>query len=228
MAKIRFIRVICGLAFVTTCLATLSGVATATGTKPTYEVSFRPVLCFAPRLELATPVKATTMLPPCGSTYRLTAKNLRVMPANNVDGYTSRSIGPDPAFRSVANTSKASVRLNSDALLPGVAGSNAGQRYVVGPAGVTSSTIRSAAVKKASGQWVVDYQLTKSGTTAWNLFAEREFHEFVAIVADGKVYSAPLILPAESTFTSFSGSGEIEANLSKSEAEALAEAMTHS
>jgi preprotein translocase subunit SecD len=72
------------------------------------------------------------------------------------------------------------------------------------------------------GEWVVSFQLTTAGSKTWNAFAKRQFHAMVAIVANGEVYSAPLIQPANSHFSSFGGTGEISGSFTKAEAMDLA------
>lgn len=200
-------------------------VATAAGTKPADAVSFRAVLCFAPALATtqSSPPSGgrTASIPACAPPYRLTAKNLDV----NVNVGTSKTIGPDPIFRHTPNTSSAKVQLTSDVLLPGLSGARgtpSTERYVLGPVQMTSSSIQSANVKKLYGQWAVSYQLTPSGDVVWNSFAKRQFHALIAIVANGVVYSAPLIQPMSTTFTSFGRSGLITGNFTKAEASYLA------
>ena len=43
--------------------------------------------------------------------------------------------------------------------------------------------------------------------------AEENFHQLLAIELDGEVYSAPIIQPTQSTFSSFDGKGEISGSL---------------
>ena len=56
--------------------------------------------------------------------------------------------------------------------------------------------------------------------------AEENFHQLLGIELDGVVYSAPIIQPTQSTFTSFQGQGEISGgNLTQADAQNLAQAM---
>lgn len=96
------------------------------------------------------------------------------------------------------------------------------ERYVLGPVQMTSSAIKSAKVEKLSGQWTVTYTLTASGGVIWNAFVRQQFHEFIAIVANGEVYSDPIILPDSPAFVSFQGSGLITGNFTRAEARKLA------
>ena len=195
-------------------------VATASSTNSTASVSFRAVLCFAPALAVAAP-PTIEPLPTCGSSYRLTAKNLDVNPLQG----TYRTISPDPVFRNTPSSSSTQNRLSTDVILPGVNGDNTVERYVLGPARMTSSAIKSATVEKLSGQWAVSYQLTPSGSEVWNSFARQQFHELIAIVANGRVYSSPIIQPDSTHFTSFGATGLITGNFTAAEARRLANYM---
>jgi preprotein translocase subunit SecD len=64
-----------------------------------------------------------------------------------------------------------------------------------------------------------------AGSALWDKVAEENFHQLLGIEFDGEVYSAPIIQPSQSTFTSFDGKGEISGDLTKSEARQLAQSM---
>jgi preprotein translocase subunit SecD len=114
----------------------------------------------------------------------------------------------------------------SDLLLPVVNGNAKSRRYVLGPAQLTSSAIKSAtAVKESLGAWVVNFRLTPAGSKLWDAFAKRQFHAMIAIVANREVYSAPLIQPDSTRFTSFGGAGEVSGSFTKTEAMDLAKWM---
>jgi preprotein translocase subunit SecD len=87
------------------------------------------------------------------------------------------------------------------------------------------------AVKKAvaqqtqTGEWVVNYTLTGTGSPAWDKVAQENFHKQVGIELDGVVQSAPDILPGQATFTSFDGQGEISGSFTEASAKNLALAM---
>jgi hypothetical protein len=212
-----------GLIFLTTLL--VPTVATSASTaKPSAGVTFRAVLCFAPLAPAKPPFSKSAALPECRPKYRLTAKNLGVNPNNSASGFTAKNVKPDPRFQNFPDSSSAVHRLTSDLLLSGVMG-NRSQRFVLGPARLTSSSIKSAKAVKQSGQWVVTYQLTAAGGVAFDTFAKSQFHTFIAIVANGEVYSAPLMQPNQSHFSSFAGRGEVTGNFTKSQAQTLAQQM---
>ena len=69
--------------------------------------------------------------------------------------------------------------------------------------------------------------MTKRGSGLWDKVAEENFHKLLGIDFDGKVVSAPIIQPTQSSFSRFSGRGELSGNLTKAEAVALAIALHH-
>jgi preprotein translocase subunit SecD len=75
---------------------------------------------------------------------------------------------------------------------------------------------------------VVDYNLKgSSGSTKWDQVSDQNFHLPLGIELDGYVYSAPIIQPTQSTWSSFDGKGEISGSLSQQEAQNLAQAMNY-
>lgn len=68
--------------------------------------------------------------------------------------------------------------------------------------------------------------LTPSGAPAWDTVAETNFHQFVAFDLDGQVLEAPIIQPAETSFSSFQGEIEM-ASFSETEARSLAAVLGH-
>jgi len=200
----------------------------AAATTPTNTVTFRAVLCYAPPLSKKTEFPLASALPTCTAKFQLTAKNLGVRANNSASGFKEMTVEPDPRFLRFRSTPSAKILSISNVLLPLInANANAkSRRYVLGPAQLTSSAIKSAkAVKLNLGQWVVTYRLTKAGAKSWDAFAKRQFHALIAIVANGEVYSAPVIQPTLSHFASFDGAGEISGAFTKTEAMDLAAAM---
>jgi hypothetical protein len=195
------------------------GAAMASAAQTHKDVTFRAVLCFAPLFAAAASTTSIVTSAKCAPKYRLTAKNLDV----NASVGTSKTIKPDPVFRDVPDSARTVT--SSNGVFPGIAGVESHQRYVLGPVEMTSSGIKSAKVEYLSGQWSVSYTLTPSGGVTWNSFVKRQFHEVIAVVANGQVYSDPIILPDTSTFVSFGDSGLISGNLTKAEARQLASQM---
>ena len=70
---------------------------------------------------------------------------------------------------------------------------------------MTGQAIGSAqATQNQTGAWVVDYTLNGAANSAlWDKVAEANFHQLLGIELDGVVYSAPIIQPGQSTFSSF-------------------------
>ncbi len=191
----------------------------------TAQLYFRPVLCqVAPAAKNAKPIGNATM-PSCGPSYAMTAANLAVTPNNSVNGYSSNTLGVDPAFAGIATTTPAEDLASKPVILPTLGASSA-VRYLLGPAQLTGQAIGKAyATQDTLGQWVVSYTLTGAGSPAWDAVAKANFHQEVAIELDGVIQSAPLILPASTSFTSFAGQGQISGNFTQSSAQNLAIAM---
>lgn len=198
-------------------------IATASAAHSPAGVTFRAVLCFAPPFtpdsSPPTTVESTGALPGCAPAYRLTSKNLDV----NVNVGTMKTIKPDPIFRGVPSGTHNLVTFET--LLPGIKEATTSQRYVVGPIQMTRSAIKSVSVEKLSGQWMVSYTLTRSGSETWRTFTKRQFHELIAVVANGEVYSAPIIEPSQTSYASFDGAGSIEGNFTEAQARELASQM---
>jgi hypothetical protein len=215
-----------GLGMLSTLLVpALSASASSTGSSNGF--SFRAVLCFAPPLSKKTEFPLASAFPTCTSKFELTAKNLGVDPNNSIAGFKSNTVAPDPRFLRFRSTPHPSVASKADVLLPVIHAKAKSERFVLGPAQLTRSDFKSAtAVKLSLGQWVVNYRLTPTGSKAWNAFAKKQFHAIIAIVANGQVYSAPLIQPANTHFYSFEGTGEISGDFTKTDAVDLAKLMS--
>lgn len=157
--------------------------------------SLRPVLCgVASPLTQVPPVSEP--LPACGAQYQLSATNLDV---NVNTGAATNLIPADPAFANTADT--VNVKPNSNALLLTAAGEPY-PRLVVGPAQVTNSDIASAKAVYENPSWWVVVTFTSSGSAAYNRLSKEALHQYMAIVLDGVVISAPLVEPSQSTFSS--------------------------
>jgi preprotein translocase subunit SecD len=187
----------------------------------TAQLLFRPVLC-----ETSAPTKKAKAvpngkLPACGAQYAMTAANLDV---NTSTQEPSNQIALDPAFANIKTTTPDNDLKKNEVLLP-VLGSP-GVRLVLGPAQLTGKAVHKAQVGQTpAGAWLVNYTLTKTGSPAWDKVAQENFHAEVGIELDGVVQSAPLILPGQSSFTSFDGQGQISGAFTESSAKTLANAM---
>jgi preprotein translocase subunit SecD len=203
----------------------------------TARMYFRPVLCFAYPQGVPKGSKATSLprgyetIPACTASSELSQANLDVTPNNSSQGYSSNNVAPDSQYIDYPSTSVDKPGYEtSTVLLPGLAASgsaNGGERYVLGPAQMTGHSIASAsATQDQTGQWVVDYSLAGSaGSALWDKVAQENFHQLLGIELDGVVYSAPIIQPSQSSFTSFDGKGEISGSLTQADAQNLAQAM---
>lgn len=195
----------------------------------TAQLYFRPALCGAPAFvgkSSSSAKKAATKLPSCSSTSSLTEANIGVTVNSSTAGYTSKNPAPDSSLADYPSTAPTKDLKTKTVLLPEISGAGPYTRYLLGPAQLTGHAIATAIAQQTSlGKWVVSYTLTSKGTPAWESLAQKNFHQIVAIELDGVVQSAPLIQPAQSSFSSFGGKGQISGNLSETQAKKLALAM---
>ena len=144
----------------------------------------RPVLCGAPPYSATPPggagPTATTTMPSCAAVYQTTTTNLGVTPnANAPNGFTENTVLPDPAFASYPSTPSQDDNPSKTVLLPGDPTSGVQQyaRFVLGPAELNGSGIASVHVQDqaGAGSWIIDIQLTPSGSAQWDAVACQEF-----------------------------------------------------
>jgi preprotein translocase subunit SecD len=194
----------------------------------TAQLFFRPALCYAPALTVAkgkTPTPGP--LPTCAPSSALTAANLQVTPnSSSVNGYTSANVQPDPQFATYPSTSPLNDNKNDTVLLPGTAASGGG-RYVLGPAGMTGTAVKSASAQLNAGQWAVNLNLTSAGASEWDTLAGKQFHAIIGIDLDGQVISAPITQPTQQTPTSFAGQVQISGSFTENQAKTLATDFTY-
>lgn len=199
----------------------------------TAQLYFRPALCYAPgysgKNQNSAAARNPKLLPACSSTASLSKANLNVTPNSaTAAGYNANNVPADSALAQYPSTRPNFDNPLSNVLLPGANGSGIpkSQRFLLGPSGLTGHAVKSAVAQQLqTGQWVVNYTLTGTGSTRWDSMAARYFHQIIAIELDGQVYSAPIILPNQSTFTSFGGQGQISGNMSETTAKNLAQAI---
>ena len=192
-------------------------------------VYFRPVLCFAPTYNPTPSAQVSPDQLSCSPASLLTARNLNVEPGSWPVGFRSNSIQPDAALAGVPSTKPSADKPSNPVVLPSLPSAcngTAGTRCVLGPAQMTNRLVQSASVTRTRwGAWAVSYTMTTAGAALWDRVANENFHQELAIELNGVVYEAPIIQPAQSTFSSFDGKGEISASLTKAEATRLADAM---
>jgi preprotein translocase subunit SecD len=195
----------------------------------TAQLFFRPALCYAPALTVAKGKTPTTgSLPECSAATQLTEANLEVTPDSNTNaGYTSNTnIQEDAQFATYPSTSPLNDNKEATVLLPG-SGSASGSRYVLGPAGMTGTAVKSATAQLESGVWAVNLNLTGPGASQWDKLAEEQFHAIIGIDLDGQVISAPITQPSQSGFTSFNGQVQISGSFTENQAKTLATELTY-
>jgi preprotein translocase subunit SecD len=194
----------------------------------TAQLYFRPALCGAPAFvgdssKSAKP--ASAKLPTCTSTSLLSATNLGIRPTSGTT-FNENHVPVDPALADYRSTKPTKDVKTKTVLLTAINGAGQYTRYLLGPAQLTGHAVHTALAQQTQlGRWVVNYTLTGSGSPAWDRVAQKNFHQIVAIELDGRIYSAPIIQPSQSAFSSFQGKGEISGHLSETQAKTLAIAM---
>jgi preprotein translocase subunit SecD len=91
-------------------------------------------------------------------------------------------------------------------------------------------TNKDVAVAKAGrsvqGDWVVNVELTKAGSRLWDRATQLYFHQYLAVVIDGKVLMDSLIQPQSPYWTSFNGQLQISGPRTRLEAKAIASGIS--
>jgi preprotein translocase subunit SecD len=195
----------------------------------TAQLLFRPGLCYAPPFSLTKGQKASTgALPTCAAATQLTATNLQVTPdSTNVNGYTSNTnIQDDAQFAPFPSTPSTTDNKGATVLLPGTAAEGGG-RYVLAPAQLTGTAVKSASAQLNNGQWAVNLNLTGAGSTQWDALSKAQFHAIIGIDLDGQVISAPITQPTQSAWSSFDGKVQISGNFSEDTAKTLANDLNY-
>jgi hypothetical protein len=188
-------------------------------------VLIRPVLCFAPPY-VASQAKSSP-LPGCGGPYLQSNSNLGEKPNTSVRGYSTNLVGPDPTLAGYPSSTHDVP--SHTVLLAGLSGPPpTGGRYVLGPSEMrlSAADVESASAHRSrTGQWMVTVHLSSDGAAAFDRVAQENFHLLVAIDMGGKVVSAPLIQPTQTSFSSFDGVLQVSGNLSASIARTVAAAV---
>jgi preprotein translocase subunit SecD len=184
----------------------------------TAQLLFRPVLCQV--TQNAKTVPFTGSWPACGAQNAMTAANLNVNTATAI----ATTLPPDTKYAHYSANSSTNDNPAKSVILPYLG--QPGVYYLLGPAQMTGQSVGKALAQQDQvGAWVVNYSLTSSGSPLWDSVAKASFHQEVAIELDGVIQSAPLILPNQSSFSSFGGSGQISGQFTQANAQNLALAM---
>ena len=194
----------------------------------TAQLYFRPALCGAPAFvgnSSKSAKSGTATLPACTPSSQLTSANLGVRPTTGTT-FNENRVPQDASLGDYPSTKPTKDIKTKTVLLPAINGAGSYTRYLLGPAQLTGHAVHTAVAQQTQlGRWVVNYTLTAKGSPAWDTLAQKNFHQIVAIELDGRVYSAPIIQPSQSSFSSFGGKGEISGHLTQTQAKTLAIAM---
>jgi preprotein translocase subunit SecD len=192
----------------------------------TAELRFRPVLTALPPAS-ATPTSTTAP----ASTTAPTTPTVPPDPAAvaaAVESCDANQVAAIAQSTKIPTTSRAADTRNACVVLPNEPGGARSPRYYLGPAGLTGKAVASAKSEFAPGTgYVVNMDLTDSGSGKWDALAQQQFHNQVAITLDGIVQSAPQIQPGEAAFSSFGGKAQISGDFTGSEASDLAKLINY-
>ena len=159
------------------------------------------------------------------------------LPSSGTTTVTTTAVSAAPARAAVASCDLAAVTAlpvvptstsaerapRTCVVLPESPGGPRVGRYYLGPAGLDEQSLTSARGEFVSGQgWTIRLDLTQAGSAKWDALARAQFHQQVALVADGLVLAAPEIQPADQTFQSFDGIAVISGRFTAKSAKALA------
>jgi preprotein translocase subunit SecD len=185
-------------------------------------IQFRPALC---QTTPYTPLQTSMPLGPLPSACSAPEYSLK-FPTLIVNVATgSSNLDSIPLDSTLVPYKSSTADYNNDhpqkpVLIPLDGGG--GERYLAGPSELSGTVVAGADAVYQAPNWVVNITLTERGAVAWDALAQKYFHEIIAIDLDGRIVSAPLTQPSQSTFTSFAGRVQISGSFSKESAEELA------
>ena len=145
-------------------------------------------------------------------------------------GYTSNQNIAEPTRSSPPTSRPRRLNDNKNAtvLLPGSPGQVGPPRYVLGPAGMTGTAVKSASAQLNNGQWAVNLNLTGAGATPVGHPGRQQFHAIIGIDLDGQVISAPITQPTQSLVHLVrNGQVQISGSFTEDQAKTLATDFTY-
>jgi preprotein translocase subunit SecD len=180
-----------------------STAATSTTTKTSKATKTSKTKAASSKSAGATP---TSYAPPptCPSVYKPTGASPNVAPYAPLKNYPTTPVGFDSPNSNVLLTEQGLV----------------GERVELGPSQASGEVISSATPSYSSGgQYIIQFSLTKTGTTTWDNLANRNYKDYVGDDLGGVVISAPEI---NATGAQFGSSGEITGSFTQAAASNLA------
>lgn len=175
-----------------------------------------------------TPATATGPLPTsCPTANQLVTSNLSGSTSSS-GGVNYNDVAPWTELAKYKSTSASNDAKAATVLLP-ILGEPQ-ERLLLGPAQLTGDIVQpgsAAAELDPSGDWVVNFSLTGSGSTGWDNMSKQYFHEIIGIELDGIVQSAPITQPSQAAWSSFGGQVQISGNFTQQSAQNLALALNY-
>ncbi len=187
----------------------------------TAQLYFRPVLCGVPAYTPSKSVPKTAYYPStalCTGGYQYTSAYYDTATQNFA---VPTQYAENPAYAAYPTVPSSSDNPRKAVILD--SGGGEAPRYLLGPAVIAGKIADGTMIKSAnselltSGQWVVAFNLTGSGSTLFNKIAAANYQQLVANDLDGQVVSAPVIQAQ-----SFPGSGQISGTFTQAQADVLA------
>ena len=148
--------------------------------------------------------KATKYVSPpvCPSTYKPTSTNTSGTPYPLLANYQTTPVALDLPGNTVLLPSQGTT-----------------ERLELGPSQASGEVISSATpTYEASGGWIIQFSLSKTGCPIWDALATKNYHSLVGDDLGGSVISAPVI---NATGTQFGCSGEVTGSFTQQSADAL-------
>jgi preprotein translocase subunit SecD len=82
--------------------------------------------------------------------------------------------------------------------------------------------VQSASAQRIDGQWIINFDLNRRGSREWDMLTRARFHAQIAVVLNGRVISAPIVQPLQSSWTSFHGQVQVSAGFTQQQANTIA------
>lgn len=177
----------------------------------TGQLQLRPADCWVPARSTSGRPVAIASSGSCAPRNELSRANLDDHPADNPRGYSVRSVAPDRLLAGAPTTAPRDVRPSSQVLLAASRGSgDPTARALLGPAAMDQADLYTTGIATEAGRWFVALATVPGEAGRLDALLLGSFHQFVAVVFDDVVVSAPLVEPSQNTWSSPAGQIIIE------------------
>jgi hypothetical protein len=193
----------------------------------------RPVLCGAPAAGPQATMWSGIIAPSCSPASQLSTTNLNVQAGPHGSFSYDSHVPVDSALASTSSTSPSQDAefATQTVLLPsGPPGLSALSfpRFLVGPAGVTGTSVRSVSAIDQGGGWAISIALTPNGAVGWDALTNQQFHGLIGIDLDGQILLTLIVQPTRTSWTSANGKVVIAGDYSHAEAQTIVHEIARS